>query len=429
MQYHCAGIGVGPSNLSLASLLHSYQDVSGIFFERKREFSWHEGLQLPGSSLQVLPLKDLVTLSDPRNFFSFISYLYESGRIYQFLNARFDDVPRKEFENYMKWASRQNALLNFSEEVVSVDFADLFIVRTAKRTIRAENVSVAVGTEPHVPDFALPHLGATQFHVGEFARKAGTLARKRIAVVGGGQSGAEAFLNLISREGDRAPHQVTWISRRENFLPMDDSPFTNEYFMPCHSDYFFAQDRSYRESFVRRNVLASDGISERTLRQIYQRIYTLRLIDDQLPAIVLAPDRTVRTVARDGAQWRLAAEHHASGAHDIVHADVVIWATGFRTARMDFLGPLAHRLDREGDEIRIDGDFAARWDGPADRRIFLLNAARQQRGLPDPNLSLMAWRSQRVIDRISGRSVTRRPQHPAFVPWAPAPLPAERQAV
>lgn len=429
MQYHCAGIGVGPSNLSLASLLHSHQEIKGIFFDRKREFSWHEGLQLPGSDLQVSHLKDLVTLSDPRNFFSFISYLYENGKIYQFLNARFESVPRKEFENYMKWASRLNKFLNFGEEVVSIDFDDLFVVRTSTRTIRAENLSVGVGIEPRVPDFAAPHLGGTQFHACEFTRKAGILARKRVVVVGGGQSGAEVFLNLITREGDRAPHHVTWISRRENFLPMDDSPFTNEYFMPCHSDHFFAQDRDYRDSFVKRNILASDGISERTLRQIYQRIYTLRLIDNRFPSIALAPDRTVRRVARDGARWTLVTERHASGIREVVDADVVVWATGFQTARMDFLAPLAHRFEREGDEIRIDADFAAVWDGPPGRRVFLLNAARGQRGLSDPNLSLMAWRSQRVIDRIRGKRDAGDRQLPAFVSWSTEPVPAELQAV
>jgi lysine N6-hydroxylase len=74
-------------------------------------------------------------------------------------------------------------------------------------------------------------------------------------------------------------------------------------------------------------------------------------------------------------------------------------------------------MEREHDEYRIDADFAAQWDGPADRSLFLQNAARNQRGLADPNLSLNAWRSERIADRI--RSRRRHEQKAAFVEWSP----------
>lgn len=429
MRVKCAGVGVGPSNLSLACLLFGQPGLSGMFFDRKPEFSWHEGLMIPGATIQVALFKDLVTLADPRNRFSFISYLHETGRLYHFLNARFDEVPRQEFSNYMKWASRKNSLVNFGEDVVNLaldDDDDLFLVQTTKRSIKAECVSIAVGTEPYVPDFSVRHLDTEQFHVCEFAWKGGHLARKRVVVVGGGQSGAEAFLNLISRDDDRAPRQVAWVSRRENFLPMDDSPFTNEYFMPCHSENFFARDHEYRTSFVKRNVLASDGISERTLREIYQRIYTLQLIDGKPPQVILVPNRAVQDVRRDGAGWMLKLDHLTFGHSETLDADVVIWATGYRPARMNFLAPLAHRFDREGNEIRINDNFAARWDGPKGRYIFLLNTARIQRGLADPNLSLMAWRSQRVIDCMRGVSNPLNSQLPAFISWSQDAAAAKR---
>ena len=66
------------------------------------------------------------------------------------------------------------------------------------------------------------------------------MAGERVCVVGGGQSGAEAFLDLISRPATELPRRGSWISRRPNFLPIDDTPFTNEYYMPCYSEYFSA---------------------------------------------------------------------------------------------------------------------------------------------------------------------------------------------
>jgi lysine N6-hydroxylase len=93
---------------------------------------------------------------------------------------------------------------------------------------------------------------------------------------------------------------------------------------------------------------------------------------------------------------------------------------------MDFLAPLAHRLEREGDEYRIDESFAVLWDGPPDRNIFVQNGARQQRGLADPNLSLVAWRAQRIVDRLRGVRTER--QTPSFIEWdakPPAEIPSE----
>jgi lysine N6-hydroxylase len=82
---------------------------------------------------------------------------------------------------------------------------------------------------------------------------------------------------------------------------------------------------------------------------------------------------------------------------------------------MDFLAPLAGRLEREDKEYKIDQDYAVRWDGPVNRSIFMQNAARQQRGLAEMNLSLIAWRSQRIVDRIRG--VTGPAQRASFVEW------------
>jgi lysine N6-hydroxylase len=417
--YGCVGIGVGPANLSLASLLHSHREVSNLFIEKNDAFGWHDDQQIPGASLQVSPLKDLVTLADPTNVFSFLSYLHAEGRIYHFINAQFDAVPRQEFRNYLEWASRRNENIVFGEEVLSVDFDGTFVVRTSRRTVTADNVSVGVGTQPWVPPHACCGAGAAQFHVSEFVSRSKGLAGKRVAVVGGGQSGAEAFLDLISRpEADR-PRRVSWISRRGNFFPIDDSPFTNDYYMPCYSDHFHRLEREVREPLNVLNILTSDGISEATLRQIYQRIYTLRFIHGAEDLVELYPNREVTGVTDRGAAGcdLAVVGHDLPGRVVHLEVDAVVWATGFRPARMDFLAPIADRLEREGDELRVDEDFAVRWDGPRDRRIFVQNAARQQRGLADMNLSLIAWRSQRIVDRLRG--VRGREQLPSFIAWAP----------
>jgi lysine N6-hydroxylase len=423
-RYTCVGVGIGPANLSLASLLYDRPEVSNLFLERASGFGWHDDQQIPGTTLQVSTLKDLVTLSDPTSSFSFLSYLHSQGRIYHFINARFDAVPRQEFRNYLEWASRRNPNLSYGEEVRSVDFDGTeFVVRTAHRTVLAENVVVGVGNRPWVPPVA-DLLGDSQFHVGRYLRAVQRVAGKSVCIVGGGQSGAEAFLDLISRPSGHAPRRVSWISRRANYLPIDDSPFTNDYYMPCFSDYFFTLRPEVRKAFNARQVLSSDGISEATLREIYQRIYVRHFIDGASDLVALYPNRDVTAVsAASRGGWTLTLAHNDHGpVEERVDAEVIIWATGFRPASMEFLAPVAHRLEREDAEFRIDEDFAVQWDGPPDRRIFLQNAARGQRGLADPNLSLLAWRSQRIADRLS--QVRGNDQLAGFIDWTTKPATA-----
>jgi len=423
--YGCVGIGVGPANLSLASLLYGHREVSNLFIERNPTFGWHDDQQIPGASLQVSPLKDLVTLADPTNVFSFLSYLHAQGRIYHFINAQFEAVPRQEFRNYLEWASRKNENIVFGEEALAVEFDGRFVVRTSRRVVTADNIAIGVGARPWIPLCAPGEPDDTHFHVSEFVTRASGLAGKRVAVVGGGQSGAEAFLDLISRPAEQLPRRVSWISRRGNFFPIDDSPFTNDYYMPCYSDYFYGLERASREPLNVLNILTSDGISEATLRAIYQRIYAHRFINGAGDLVELYPNREVSGVAGGGHhRWDLTlVSIDRPGAISQLEVDAIVWATGFRPARMDFLAPIAARLEREGDEFRIDEDFAVRWDGPADRRIFVLNAARQQRGLADMNLSLIAWRSQRIVDRLRG--VRSAPQLPSFIEWSGGRRPSE----
>jgi lysine N6-hydroxylase len=419
--YRCVGIGVGPANLSLASLMYSRPEITNLFLDEKPSFEWHDGQQIPGASIQVSMLKDLVSLSEPTNAFSFLSYLYEAGRIYHFLNAQFDAVPRQEFRNYMEWASRKNENVVFGQRVHQVEHQDKFLVRATGMTVTADNIVVGVGIQPWMPPQAQAHLGERQFHISEFLAKASASGGLRVGVVGGGQSGAEAFLDLISRPGDQSPRRVVWISRRPNYLPIDESPFTNDYYTPSYSDYFASLDPSTRQALNTRNILTSDGISEATLRLIYQRIYTRRFIEGDADLVALYPNREVTAVApAQAGAWNLTLAHHdRDGVSENIELDVVIWATGYRPAPMSFLDPIAARLEREGEEYKVDDSFAVRWDGPADHHIFLQNAVRGQRGLADPNLSLNAWRSQRILDRLRG--VRTEHQLDSLIEWMTKP--------
>lgn len=402
--FRLVGIGAGPANLGLAALLHGDPEQPNIFFDRKPAFTWHDDQLVTGATLQVSIFKDLVSLSDPTNRFSFLSYLHQHGRMYHFLNAQFDSVPRSEFRNYLAWAAETNENVIFSESVERVDFDGVFHVTTDRRQVTADNIAVGVGTVPYVPEAAVPYLGASQFHVSRFLSHARELRGKRVAVVGGGQSGAEAFLNLISRPQAERPAHISWVSRRRNYFPIDDSTFTNDFYMPEYSDYFYRLSEAKRAELNSAHLLSSDGISESTLRSIYQELYRIQFVERDEHRFGLMPNRTVVAVERAGrGGFELTLRHNdESGQNQCLPVDVVVWATGFRPTAKTFLDPLMDRIETTGGEVRVDEDFAVSWDGPPDRNIFMQNAVLGQRGLPDVNLSLNAWRAQRIANRLRG---------------------------
>jgi lysine N6-hydroxylase len=230
------GIGIGPFNLSLAALLSQVGGINSRFFDGKKSFAWHPGLMLPESEIQVGHFKDLVTLVDPTNPYSFLAYLVKHTRLYRFMNCNFFYVLRYEFNDYMRWVSEQLNNLSFDEKVLEVDFVgNRFKTRTSKGFYFSKHLVLGNGLTPKIPAFIKPYLGADIFHGGEYLQHK---VKDRVAIIGGGQSGAEIIQHLLSQE--TPPEEIYWVSSRGMLFPMDNSSFSTEYFHPSYGEYFYA---------------------------------------------------------------------------------------------------------------------------------------------------------------------------------------------
>jgi lysine N6-hydroxylase len=98
-------------------------------------------------------------------------------------------------------------------------------------------------------------------------------------------------------------------------------------------------------------------------------------------------------------------------------ADVVIFATGYRNEFPRYLEPLRERiLDGDG-TLRVRRDYRLDWDGPEHLGIYVQNSAESTHGIADPNLSLAAWRSARIINSICGRTVYRTTDARSAISW------------
>lgn len=75
------------------------------------------------------------------------------------------------------------------------------------------------------------------FHAAEIGLRERDFTGKRVMIIGGGQSGADIFINALQHKWGK-PQSLDWLSRRSNYQPLDEAAFTNEFFTPDYVDAF-----------------------------------------------------------------------------------------------------------------------------------------------------------------------------------------------
>lgn len=399
------GVGIGPSNLSLAALLAPLKQVSSCFFDNKKEFQWHPGMLFSNATIQVSYLKDLVTLVDPTSKYSFLAFLANQKRLYRFATAQFPSVKRREFNQYFQWVSQNLGNLQFDTPIVNIHHDNgRFIVEHPKGVEYANNIVLASGLTVKIPEFVKPYISSTVFHAINYMELKSPIAGKRVAVVGGGQSGAEVIRLILSNKSE-IPESITWITSRPNILPIDNTPFVNEYFFPSYSDHFFKLPKEEKARLIKDQNLASDGINVDLLNDIYRELYELELIEGRGKICQFLTNQSFVGFEKNLNGWGLALQDKNTGEMKEVEADVVICATGFEYQPPSYLESLLDRIDVADDNFIFGDDFSVKWDGPKENKIFIQNGARHTRGVSDPNLSLMAWRSAKIINGLLGGEI------------------------
>lgn len=414
-----AGLGSGPFNLSLAALLDSLPELKVRFFDKRPAFGWHPGLMLPGAHMQTSCLKDLVTAVQPTSRWSFLSFLVEKGRFYSFLATEKMVISRSEFVEYMNWVAENLESLQFDSQIREVSFEEgSFVLRSDKEKVKARNLCLGTGKVPCIPDCARAMVGRHCFHASELMTRQPDLRNKKVAVIGGGQTGAEVFLNCLREQWGKAD-EIQWISRRASFEPLDESPFTNEYFTPGYVSRFLSLPEEKKETIVKYQKLASDGITPAYLLEIYRELYDRTYLSRSQVNWKLLPDRTLTAMSESSSGfYDLKLTNSLSSEDEVLSADIVILCTGFQNLLPRYLEPIQSRLNLdEHQRFKLSSSFAVDWDGPDNRRIYALNAGLHSHGIAEPQLSLTAWRSASIINDLAGREVFSISQPGSLIGW------------
>jgi lysine N6-hydroxylase len=423
--YDLVGIGIGPFNLSLAALAEPVEGLRSLFVDQTEHFSWHSGLLLEGTTLQVPFLADLVTLADPTSRWSFLAYLQAHDRLFPFYFAERFHIPRREYDHYCRWVAGSLASCRFGWRVESLAWdpaAAAFSVAmvstgptgvdaakaatlAGRRLVYARNVVLGIGTEPVVPEGLRGLLGKEVFHAGHYLDHRDGLGDARdITVLGSGQSGAEVFLDLLRAQREHGG-RLRWLTRSPAFAPMEYSKLGLEHFTPDYLRHFHSLSESCREHLLAAQWQLHKAISAETIAQIYDLLYE-RSIGGKQPAVTLMPNVEVEGGSSGIHGVQLRCRHRQQRHRFTVSSDRVVLATGYGARRPHFLRQLAHLVDwDERGRYRVGLDYRVSLDPLISGGLYVQNAEQHTHGVGTPDLGLGAWRAATILNGVAGRRV------------------------
>lgn len=415
-----AGIGIGPFNLSLACLSAPLDDLNGVFFDSKPAFDWHPGLMLPHARMQTPYPADLVTLADPTSPFSFLNFLKHQGRIHSFLIRDDHYLLRREFNQYCQWCAGQLPDLHFGMEVVGLEHVPrdgYFRIRCLDsatdhtREWCARRLVIGTGSRPWWPP-DVPRNHPRIVHAANYVEYRDRLHdRDAVTVVGGGQSGAEVFLDLLESRADD-DRSLTWITRAPHFFPTEEAGFSLELSTSDYVDFFHGLPAPDRAELLGRQYNLHKGVRLDTLNRIYDALHERRVAGCRRTRLL--PDTTLAAVVPHPApgQLHMTLRHGRSDRQYTQATEVVILATGYVQHVPEALAGIADRIryDSEG-RFAVDRDHAVDHRGT---EIFLHNGDQHSHGFAAFDIGLACHRNTRIINAMSGRTHYRLDVNTAF---------------
>ncbi len=405
--YDVLGVGLGPFNLSLACLMARLDDLDVVFLERKTAFSWHDGMMIPGTTLQNNFMADLVTLADPTSPFSYLNYCKHQGKIYQYYFRENFYLTRQEYNRYCQWAAAQLDSVHYQSEITSITYDETqqFYVATVsdlqnqcQLQYRARRLVVGIGSEPRLP--ACVDESYESAHTGHYLREKARLQQtSRITVIGSGQSGAEIYYDLLC-EMEQHDYELYWITRSSRFFQMETGKLTLELITPDYARHFYQLPEAAKRQTLKNQVSIFNGINTSLIERIYDEL------DEKTPAVRarthLYTNMALSECRRQAGQNELVFEHGQTGTRYQFMTDEIIFATGYGYHIPDFMQGISDRLMLNKGRYCQGQDYAV---DKAGNEVFVQNAGFDSHGLTNPDLGLNCYRNARIINAIMQREV------------------------
>ncbi|KAK5626507.1 hypothetical protein RRF57_002222 [Xylaria bambusicola] len=309
-------------------------------------------------------------------------------------------------------------------------------------THKAKNVLFAIGGQPSIPK-CLPSSHPRVIHSSQYAHLVPQMLNQRdapyrVAVVGAGQSAAEIFSNIQNLY----PNSKTTLIMRSEFLkPSDDSPFVNSIFNPSYVDELYQRSSELRHSLLGDARATNYGVVRLELiEHLYERMYDQqrelgkdskkwphRILGSTAIAGVETEGDRVRLIVRpiSGASDCQEGVYEKSDMDEIFDCDLVVAATGYqRQAHLTMMEDIADLLPQNPEIDSAAGSEPNKYDSRIRGRpvnvgrdygiqfapgkvspgsgVWLQGCCEGTHGLSDTLLSILAVRSQEIVNSVFG---------------------------
>ncbi len=409
-RYDLVGIGIGPFNLGMAALADE-SEVNAIYFDQKEEFNWHPGMLIDGADLQVPFLADLVTIADPKSPYTFINYLHEHDRLYQFYFFNKLDIPRKEYNAYTRWVASKLSNCFFGKRVIDVNYAEekecynvtIEDVKTRRSSvIQAKHVVLGTGSVPNIPQgfesYPLEdvlHTNHYLFHEKELKKS------KSVTVVGSGQSAAEVFYDLL-HDQEQYGYQINWLTRSAGFFQLESAKLGQEVFSPDYVSYFHGLSFDDRKDALSTLGTLRKGIDPSTLKNIYHLLYH-RSSEKRLD-VMIQPLSEVNGVEKSEGHYELSCRQWQEDNEFKVKTEKIVLATGYKPHFPEWFKRIENEIEWEDEKrFKVERDQQLVFKDGRINHIFSLTNLDHSHGTGATNLALSVERNKRVLNAVAGK--------------------------
>lgn len=401
------GVGLGPFNLSLACLMAPLTELDVVFLEQKSEFTWHEGMMIPGTTLQTNFIADLVTLVDPTSKFSYLNYCKQQGKIYQCYFHENFYLTRQEYNRYCRWAARQLENVHYCRQVTAITFdnkRECYVITATDLLSKCEHVYcarrlvVGVGSTPCLPDCVDETYQSV--HSSMYLEKKSRLQQaRRITVIGSGQSGAEIYYDLL-RDMDHCMYELYWITRSSHFFQMETGKFALELFTPDYANHFYSLDNEIKSDVLGYQSSLFKGINASLIAKIYDEL--AQKSQSEVARTYLYSNLKLTQCNRLDSQTELILDHCQTSGRYRFMSDEVVFATGYDYRIPPFMQGIVDRLRLHDGRYRQNENYAVDMVG---NQVFIQNAGLESHGVTNPDLGMNCYRNARIINAIAQREV------------------------
>jgi L-ornithine N5-oxygenase len=266
--------------------------------------------------------------------------------------------------------------------------------------MHCRDLVIGVGRDPHVPEVFRDLPEDRVIHSTQYCNRIAHVPADRAlrpVVIGGAQSAAEMFMAVHDHLPNSTP---TLVLRSIGLQNYQTSKFVNELFFPSFVDEFYGTGDDVRGQILQEmNLTNYAGLAPPFLDEIYSRLYQQKMLGDNRTSVLSMTE--VVAARMDGDEVVLDLRDRKTGKVSPLRCDIVLLGTGYEPQMPAIVRDLAERIGL--DDIVVSRRYRVDHGDSAGGAVYLQGVNEQTHGISDSLISVLAHRSQDIVDDLLDR--------------------------